>query len=37
MAVTIAASNRGATHLSSSSYARDISGLAREFESELVR
>jgi len=32
MAVTYGVGNRGATHLSSNSYARDISGIAREFE-----
>jgi aldehyde:ferredoxin oxidoreductase len=32
MAVTFGISNRGATHLSSNAYARDISGQAREFE-----
>lgn len=32
MAVTYGVGNRGATHLSSNSYARDISGVAREFE-----
>ena len=32
MAVTFGVSNRGATHLSSNAYARDISGQAREFE-----
>ncbi|MFW6137996.1 MAG: aldehyde ferredoxin oxidoreductase family protein [Spirochaetota bacterium] len=34
MAVTYGISNRGATHLSSNSYARDISGAARDFELE---
>jgi aldehyde:ferredoxin oxidoreductase len=32
MAVTYGVGNRGATHLSSNSYARDISGKARDFE-----
>jgi len=32
MAITYGVGNRGATHLSSNSYARDISGIAREFE-----
>jgi aldehyde:ferredoxin oxidoreductase len=32
MAVTFGVSNRGATHLSSNAYARDISGQAREHE-----
>jgi len=34
MAITYGVSNRGATHLSSNSYARDISGEVREFELE---
>ena len=34
MAVTFGVGNRGATHLSSNAYARDISGTAREFELE---
>jgi aldehyde:ferredoxin oxidoreductase len=34
MAVTYGLANRGATHLSSNSYARDISGTAREHELE---
>jgi len=34
MAITYGISNRGATHLSSNSYARDISGEARDFELE---
>ena len=32
MAITYGVGNRGATHLSSNSYARDISGVARDFE-----
>jgi aldehyde:ferredoxin oxidoreductase len=32
MAVTYGIGNRGATHLSSNAYARDISGSARDFE-----
>jgi len=32
MAITYGVGNRGATHLSSNSYARDISGKARDFE-----
>jgi aldehyde:ferredoxin oxidoreductase len=34
MAVTFGIGNRGATHLSSNAYARDISGTARDFELE---
>jgi aldehyde:ferredoxin oxidoreductase len=34
MAVTFGIGNRGATHLSSNAYARDISGAARDFELE---